>query len=297
MIIDFNRLRTFTTVAHIGSITKAALSLHLTQQAVSSQIQLLEQDLGLLLFKRANRRIYLTKEGLKLYKQVSPHFKIMESHIIDLVGEVATMDTTLVVGASNEVAEMLLCERIVEFKKQYPQIQFELILSSDTKTEEGILNGQLDLGFVVFSKDVKLLNLTSFRREDFITVASHEYLKQHPPIKKIKDLLSHSIIDFEPHCPSLKTWVMKNDKKLLSHFSHTQAVISANDDRMIRRLVLNHMGVANLPRSLVQDELQSGKLVEVLKSSKKIQAGIDIITMKRKTHGLAAKTFMEFMLT
>jgi len=297
MIIDFNRLRTFATVAQIGSITKTAIKLHLTQQAVSSQIQLLEQNLGVLLFKRANRRIYLTKEGRGILAIVEPHFKLMEQEIAILVDDMDSMDATLVLGANNEVAELLLTDKIAAFKLLYPNVQFELILATDAHTEQAVLEGKMDMGFVVFSKELKLLNIVPFKREQFVTVASKTYLhNSDSPIKNLKDLLQHQLIDFEPHCPSLKTWVYKNDKKLLSHFEYKTAAIAANDDRMIKRLLLADMGLANLPASLVGPELATGELVEVLANSKKIEAGIDIISMKHKTATLAAATFKDFML-
>ncbi len=297
MIIDFNRLSTFVTVAQYDSVTKAAAALHLTQQAVSSQIQHLEQDLGVLLFKRANRRVYLTKQGQQIYTHITPLLKAIEQQVIITVADVTSMEATLVIGSTNEVAEMLLTDKIAAFKKQFTHVQFELVLANDSETEEGVLNGRLDMGLVVFSKDVKLLNVQPFVAEEFVTVASGEYLKQHPKkILHIKDLLNHAIIDFEPHCPSLKTWVLKNDKKLHSHFEHTRATIAANDDRMIRRLVLANMGVANLPRSLFKHELDSGEVIEILPNSKKIKAGIDIVSLKRETTSLVAQTFMVFLL-
>ncbi len=298
MIIDFNRLRTFVTVAEIGSITKAASTLNLTQQAVSSQINLLEQGLGVLLFKRANRRIYLSKEGQQVLSSARERFKAIEQDIMAVVDDMSSMETQLVIGTTNEIAEVLIADAIVAFKQHYPNVQFELVLNSDVKTEEGILNGQLDLGIVVFYKELKLLNAQSFRREKFITVASKGYLnKCSAPVVSIRDILDHSIIDFEPHCPSLTTWVLKNDKKLVSHFDNKRATIAANDDRMIKRLLMADMGIANLPKSLVQQALDSGTVVEILPDSQKIEAGIDIISMKHKTESLAASAFVKFLLS
>lgn len=298
MIIDFNRLRTFITVAQIGSITKAAAILHLTQQAVSSQVQLLEQDLGMRLFKRANRRIYLTKEGQQVLDSARQRFKDIEQDIMAIVDDISSMDTTLVIGTTNEIADILLADKMVAFKQQYPKVQFELVLNSDAETERGVLEGKLDMGLVVFSKETKLLKTQPFRREEFITVASPEYLKTQPDsIHNIKDLLTHNIIDFEPHCPSLKTWVHKNDQKLTSHFDNKSATIAANDDRMIKRLILSHMGIANLPRSLVQQELLSGAVNEILPDSQKIEAGIDIISMKHKTESVAVNAFIQVLLS
>src|SRR5258708_35755728 len=64
--MDLRRLRTFVTVAEQGSVSKAALRLHITQTALSRQIRALQQDLGLLLFDRVGRGLVLTPEGEQL---------------------------------------------------------------------------------------------------------------------------------------------------------------------------------------------------------------------------------------
>lgn len=297
MIIDYNRLKTFITVAREGSITLAAAKLHLTQQAVSSQILLLEEGLGLLLFKRANRKIYLTKEGNKIFTSVTQNFMAMENEISALVGGMASLEGTISIGATNEVAEILLAPVLADFNKANPNIKFELVLGDDASSEAAILNGKLDLACVVFSKEIKLLSIQPFKKEVFITVASKAFLKKsNVDIKRLDDLLDQPIIDFQADCPSLKAWVNKNDKKLLAHFDNKTATFAANDDRMIRKLVLLDLGIANLPKSLFQDELAKGSVVEILPDSKKIKAGLDIIAMKRKTESLAIQNFKQFLL-
>lgn len=296
MHIDFNRLKTLTTVAQLGSITKAAAKLNLTQQAVSSQIMMLEQDLGLMLFKRANRKIYLTKEGKSIFENVDQHFTQIENHVLSTVDSNFSLNTTLSIGAANEVADGLLSDVIIKFKKHYPDIKIELSLDDDKQSEHDVLEGKLDLAFVVFSKETKLLNIQPFRKEAFITLASKKFIKKHKlNIQSFEQLLSLPIIDFQFDCPSLKTWVKKNDKKLLPHFENITASIAANDDRLIKKLILSDMGIANVPRSLFQDELNKETVIEILPKSKKIEAGLDIISMKRKTPSLVATKFIEFI--
>jgi DNA-binding transcriptional LysR family regulator len=64
--MDLRHARTFVTVADLGSVSKAALRLHVAQPALSRQIRGLEQELGLKLFDRVGRRLVLTGEGEQL---------------------------------------------------------------------------------------------------------------------------------------------------------------------------------------------------------------------------------------
>jgi DNA-binding transcriptional LysR family regulator len=63
--MDLRHTRTFT-IAELGTVSKAALRLHLTQPAVSRQISDLEHELGFRLFDRVARRLLLTSEGEQL---------------------------------------------------------------------------------------------------------------------------------------------------------------------------------------------------------------------------------------
>jgi LysR family glycine cleavage system transcriptional activator len=58
-----NALRVFEAAARLGTFSAAAVELAVTQGAVSRQIRLLEDRLGLALFRRAGRRVHLTQEG------------------------------------------------------------------------------------------------------------------------------------------------------------------------------------------------------------------------------------------
>src|SRR6266511_530257 len=64
--MDLRRVRTFVTVAEQGSVSNAALRLHITQPALSRQIRDLQQELGLRLFDRVGRRLVLTAQGEQL---------------------------------------------------------------------------------------------------------------------------------------------------------------------------------------------------------------------------------------
>lgn len=61
--MDIRHIRTFVTVAELGTVSKAATHLHVAQPALSRQIAMLERDLGVQLFDRVGRRLMLTSDG------------------------------------------------------------------------------------------------------------------------------------------------------------------------------------------------------------------------------------------
>src|SRR5437764_1709510 len=64
--MDLKRLRTFVTVADLGTVSKAALRLRISQSALSRQISDLEYECGFKLFDRIGRRLFLTTRGEQL---------------------------------------------------------------------------------------------------------------------------------------------------------------------------------------------------------------------------------------
>jgi len=90
--MDFNRFYSFIKVAERGSITKAAGDLFLTQQAVSKQMLLLEEELNLTLFNRSNNAVVLTRDGETLLGNVSPLFDNIQESISQLRGQMESVE-------------------------------------------------------------------------------------------------------------------------------------------------------------------------------------------------------------
>src|SRR5436305_1654070 len=64
--MDLRRVRTFVTVAELGSVSRAALRLHISQPGLSRQIQELQHEFKIKLFEKVGRRLVLTAEGEQL---------------------------------------------------------------------------------------------------------------------------------------------------------------------------------------------------------------------------------------
>ena len=290
-----NNLATFVQVAKYESVTKAASRLYLTQQAVSHQIKKLEEELGIVLFKRANRKIYLTPEGRELLVTADKHLSALEEEMIKVKRDSGSLFGTLSIACTMELATLLLVPVIDAFKKAHPHVNIEIELQDDATTVNGVVNGKTDVGIVVFSSDNRLLEVYPFRSEAFVTVASRQFIAEHDEITDFKQVVDLDIIDYQMDCPSMKTWLGKNDKKLVKRLEVKSASIAANDDRLVKDFVMAGLGIANLPRVLVEKELASKEVVEILPDSKSISAGIDLVTMKDRVLPAHIVAFIEHL--
>ena len=109
--MDIRVLRYFVTVADERSFTKAAERLHMSQPPLSKQIKLLENDLGVCLFDRTTRVLYLTREGEILYKRAKK--------IISQMDDIETFFTDFRRG---EIGSFLLLDKISHIKGVYEDV-------------------------------------------------------------------------------------------------------------------------------------------------------------------------------
>jgi LysR family transcriptional regulator, transcription activator of glutamate synthase operon len=122
--MDLLQLRYFCTVARFGSITQAADLLHVSQPSLSKTIMNLENGLGMPLFDRIGRRIYLSARGKAFYDRVKDGLDLIDdaqNKLADSCGSPTGEINLLILAASSMMPEL-----IVKFAKRYPSIHFKL---------------------------------------------------------------------------------------------------------------------------------------------------------------------------
>jgi DNA-binding transcriptional LysR family regulator len=145
--MDLRHARTFVTVAELGTVSKAAVRLHVAQSALSRQIANLEQELGLKLFDRVGRRLLLTGEG----EQLLGDCRALLSYA-GAVGERAQLlrrgdAGTLKVAASPQFIEGVIADFLHRYASRYPNVQVKLIEAIAWSDTLGMLErGEIHLG-------------------------------------------------------------------------------------------------------------------------------------------------------
>jgi len=147
--MDLRRLRTFVTVAEQGSVSKAALRLHISQPGLSRQIQELQQELGLRLFDRVGRRLVLTAGGEQLLGGcrglLSQANSLSEQ--AQLLGRGAT--GVLKVAAGSGQIEAALSTFLPRYAERYPDVQVKVIETRGTDALGMLERGEAHIGIGV----------------------------------------------------------------------------------------------------------------------------------------------------
>src|SRR5262249_12972024 len=125
--MDLKHLRTFVAVAEQGTVSKAALRLHIAQPALSRQIIDLERELGLTLFDRVGRRLRLTREGEQFLADCRSALGQVSS-LAERARDLRRGDRGLLtVAASPQMIDNVFAPFLHDYAKRYPAVQVQLV--------------------------------------------------------------------------------------------------------------------------------------------------------------------------
>ncbi|MBP7370594.1 MAG: LysR family transcriptional regulator, partial [Arenimonas sp.] len=120
-------LRAFCQTARMGSVSRAAESLFLSQPAVTLQLQALEREFGTRLFERFGRRWTLTQEGTALYELARPLVEGLDRIDKDFHEKVGNQENAeLHIAAGSSTILYLLPEIVSKFREKHPKVQLFL---------------------------------------------------------------------------------------------------------------------------------------------------------------------------
>ena len=148
MDVSIIKYMAFVKTVEYGSFTKAGEALRYTQSGISRMIHDLEKEWNVILLERSRAGVRLTSEGMKLLpyaKSVCQEYEKLKSQVDELNGLASGL---IRIGTFSSVATHWLPNIIREFRKDYPNMEYELLLGDYTEIEEWIAQGRVDCGFL-----------------------------------------------------------------------------------------------------------------------------------------------------
>lgn len=275
----------FVKAAEFGSFTKAAVALDYTQSGISRMINDLETEWGVFLFERGRAGISLTSDGLKLLPQLK---RICNEHeiLMTQIEDLHDMQSGMIrIGTFSSVATHWLPNIIRIFKKDYPKIDFELLLGDYTEIESWILNGRVDFGFVRLPSKTELE--TTFLEQDRLLVV----IPQNHPLANcekfpINELLNSPFMLLEKGAKAEISEIFEK------HHISPQVNFTTWDDYAIMSMVENGLGISILPELILQRIPH-----KIIAKELEVPAfrTIGIAMREQKSLSLASKRFLEYL--
>jgi DNA-binding transcriptional LysR family regulator len=180
MVMEDHKLKVFCTVAETKSFSKASEIIHLTQPAVSLQIQALEELYETKLFDRSSSMVSLTSSGEVLYryaKEILALYAAAEKNIGELTGLVKG---SISVGASSTIGNYLLPSVIADFRRTHPKIKIHLFVGNTKKIVELLNSGNIDFGMVEGDVTRQKLLVEKLLKDELVVIipALHPWAKR-----------------------------------------------------------------------------------------------------------------------
>lgn len=165
---DFlQQLRGFYYVATSGSVSDAASQMNRTQSAVTYQIQLLEKELGTVLFLRLKNKMILTEEGKHLLAWALRIFDTISGMQEELQGKKQT-GCLCIAGSRPMFNSREFTQSLLEFHREWPNIHVSLNSAHPSFIYSGIKNGQNDFGLIGMSNTFEDLDFIPLFRSPFL---------------------------------------------------------------------------------------------------------------------------------
>jgi LysR family transcriptional regulator, nitrogen assimilation regulatory protein len=254
--MDFRQLKTFSCVAELGSLSKAADTLRIAQPALSRQIKLLEHELRAELFTRNGRGMVLTEAGRLLLARTSGIVRQIDQIRDDIQSHAGAPSGRVVLGLVPTVSCVLsarLARRTVE---SYPGISLCIVESYSGHLIEWLHRGEMDLA-VIYGPSADLhLSVQNLGRDAVVAVGPRGSGLSRKKRVEMDWLLRQKLV-LPSHSHGLRALIehAAAKKKLKLDIQ-----VEADSFRVLTSLVEEGLGFALLPPSSVHDEVAAGKL-------------------------------------
>lgn len=292
MTENLEYFKVFYYTAKLGSVTRAANELSISQPAVSQSLKQLEKSLNAPLFQRAARGVRLTAEGQLLFSYVEKGYEQIRMGVEKLrqmqnleLGEVH-------IGASDMTLQFYLLPYLERFHERYPDIKVIVTNAPTPETLQLLRAGKIDFGVVStpFAQSEDILS-TGVREIEDVFVAGRRFISYKNKMLDLKDLERLPMIFLESNT-STRSYM---DEYLAGNGIILQPEFELATSGMIVQFALRNLGVGCVVRDFAAEYLESGLLFE-LRFNKMIPKRRFCVVQSRKSIlSAAARKLLDIM--
>ena len=287
----WTEIELFVQVAELGSLSRAAEALGLSNAAASRHLAALEERLAARLVQRNTRRLFLTEVGEAFYRRCKPLLGEMRD-AETAVNEAVLKPTGLLrIQASLSFSMIVIAPLLPEFAQRYPDLRVEIV-ASNRYTD--LLESGIDVAIRnrEFENDsaITVRRLAETKR---VMAASPQYLQRHGTPRTPDELAKHRLLIYnlanQPH-------ELRFTRNGAVTSLHVQGVLEANDGQIIRAAALKHLGILLQPMYIIHEDVVAGRLVPVLREWELPRLTINIAYPTRRHLPAKVRCFVDFLV-
>lgn len=294
--MDARQLQIFVKVAELGSFSKAAGALFLTQPTVSEHIRGLEEELGVRLLDRLGRGAAPTKAGQLLLGYARRILELHREARQALDQFQGRMSGELVVAASTIPGEYVLPALIGRFKEKYPDIAISLLIGDTQRVVEWVLEGRAELAVAGAQIDHRALEYRELMPDELVLVVSAAHPWHGKKTATLEEVRAEPLIVRERGSGSrhaleralAEVGLDLSDFRIVGEMGSTQA---------IKQGVKAGVGISLISKRAVAEECQHGTLHCVKVKDLRFSRAFYLVTSTTRSRSPLAEAFRAFLIS
>lgn len=288
----WSQFELFVQVAELGSLSRAAEALGLSNAAASRALAALEQRLGARLVERSTRRLGLSRAGEDFYRHCKAVLTQMKEAEQQVNAASAAPSGTLRITSSLSFCMKHISPLLPRFHQRYPEVRLEVIAANRYMD---LLDSDIDLAIRTreFEPDANIAvrRLATTRR---ILAAAPGYLAARGTPRTLDDLAQHDLLVCSHAKEPNRLHLTGRDGS--QRTLEIKSLMQSNDGQIIRAAALEGLGILIQPNYIIYDDIVAGRLVPVLDEWDLPRLSINIAYQGRKHLPARVRVFIDFLV-
>lgn len=292
--MEDHKLKVFCTVAETKSFSKTSEIIHLTQPAVSLQIQALEELYETKLFDRSSGSITLTPAGEILYNYAKQILSLYAEAAKEIGKITGLIKGCVKIGAGTTVGNYILPAVAVEFKKKHPKIRVSVSIGNAKKILEMLSSNIIDFGIISEMRGKSKFNVESIISDELCVISSADHPLCNQKSVSLYDVIKEPFVIREEGS-STRAII----ESFLSNYgisiSDLHIALILGSTGSIKEAVERGMGLSIVSKWAIRKEVACGNLRILKLKEGKIEREFYIVLPKNTILSPAVEEFINYL--
>ncbi|CCQ96232.1 Transcriptional regulatory protein [[Clostridium] ultunense Esp] len=289
MSIKLDLYKIFCKVAKLGSFSKAAKSLYMTQPAVSQAIMQLESELEIRLFTRTPRGVVLTNEGEILFEYANSAINLINVGEKKIIESKNLMAGELRIGVGDTISRYFLLPFLEEFHSKYPKIKLKVINRTTLELTDLLKSGEVDVAICNLPVKDSTLEIMELMDIHDIFVCGEKYKDRISIPLSFNEIADLPLILLEPKSNS-RLYV---EKYILSKGVKIEPEIELGSHDLLLEFARINLGISCVVKEFSKEYLKNKLIYEVKLCEEIPKRAIGVCFLKTVSLSSAATKFVQ----
>jgi DNA-binding transcriptional LysR family regulator len=292
--VDLRQLEIFVKVAELGSFSKAADALFLTQPTVSEHIRSLEDELGVRLLDRLGRGAAVTRGGALLLTYAQRLLALAREARQAMEGFQGRMSGELLVGASTIPGEYILPGLIGRFKEKFPDIAITLLIGDSQAVTDWVADGRAEVGVVGARTGPRSVEFRELLPDDIVLVVGATHPWHGRKQATLEELRAEPLL-LRERGSGTRAALEAALARAGTDLSAFRVVGEMGSTQAIKQAVKAGVGVSLVSRRAVEEECRAGSVWCLQVKNLKIARAFYLATSRERSRSPLAEAFRAFV--